>query len=129
MNNVSLVGRLTRDPEVRDTQSGMKVAKFTLAIDRPFSKGEEKQTDFPRVVCFGKTAENVGRYISKGRQVSVVGRLETDSYQDKDGKRIYTTDVIADRVEFLGGKFEEGNTRSQYEGFHEFKYDSDDIPF
>ena len=129
MNSVALVGRLTRDPEVRDTQSGMKVAKFTLAIDRPFSKGEEKQTDFPRVVCFGKTAENVGRFISKGRQVSVVGRLQTDSYQDKDGKRVYTTDVIADRVEFLGGKSEEGNTRSQYEGFHEFKYDSDDIPF
>ena len=125
MNNVSLIGRLTRDPEVRDTQSGMKVAKFTLAIDRPFSKGEEKQTDFPRVVCFGKTAENVGRYISKGRQVSVVGRLQTDSYEGKDGKRIYTTDVIADRVEFLGGKKE----KQEYEGFNEFKYDSDDIPF
>lgn len=132
MNNVSLVGRLTRDPEVRDTQSGMKVAKFTLAIDRPFSKGEEKQTDFPRVVCFGKTAENVGRFISKGRQVSVVGRLQTDSYQDKDGKRIYTTDVIADRVEFLGGKNDGGNSApvEEYPGFH--AYDDDDeseIPF
>ena len=129
MNSVALVGRLTRDPEVRYAQSGVNVASFTVAVDRPPTKGEEKQTDFPRIVCFGKTAENVGQYLGKGRQVAIQGRIHTGSYTKQDETKVYTTDVVADRVEFLGGKSEEGNTRSQYEGFHEFKYDSDDIPF
>lgn len=132
MNNVSLVGRLTRDPEVRDTQSGMKVAKFTLAIDRPFSKGEEKQTDFPRVVCFDRTAEKVEQYLNKGRQVAITGRIQTGSYTKQDGTKVYTTDVIADRVEFLGGKNESGNSApvEEYPGFHAYDDDDEsDIPF
>lgn len=102
MNSVVLIGRLTRDPEVRYTQSQMPVATFTLAIDRPVRSGGEKQTDFPRVTCFGKTAELVEKYITKGRQVAVQGRLQTGSYQKQDGSTVYTTDVVADRVEFLG---------------------------
>lgn len=102
MNSVILIGRLTRDPELRYTNgSQMAIAKFSLAIDRPSRQGEEKKTDFPRVTVFGKQAENCEKYLAKGRLVSVQGRLQTGSYQDKDGKTVYTTDVVADRVEFL----------------------------
>jgi single-strand DNA-binding protein len=102
MNSVVLIGRLTRDPEVRYTAATqMAVATFTLAIDRPVRAGGEKQTDFPRVTVFGKQAENCEKYLAKGRLVGVQGRLQTGSYQNKDGATVYTTDVVADRVEFL----------------------------
>lgn len=102
MNSVVLIGRLTRDPEVRYTSgSQMAVATFSIAIDRPIKQGEEKKTDFPRVTVFGKQAENCERFLKKGRLVGVQGRLQTGSYKDKDGKTVYTTDVVAERVEFL----------------------------
>lgn len=97
MNRVQLIGRLARDPEVSYTPSNTAVCKFTLAIDAV----KEDHTDFPRVTVFGKTAENVGRYMKKGRQIAVEGHIATGSYE-KDGKTIYTTDIIGDRVEFLG---------------------------
>ena len=102
MNSVVLIGRLTRDPELRYTSgSQMAVATFTIAIDRPVRAGGEKQTDFPRVTVFGKQAENCEKYLAKGRLVGVQGRLQTGSYTNKDGATVYTTDVVADRVEFL----------------------------
>lgn len=102
MNSVVLIGRLTRDPELRYTSgSQMAVATFTVAIDRPVRAGGEKQTDFPRVTVFGKQAENCEKYLVKGRLVGVQGRLQTGSYTNKDGATVYTTDVVADRVEFL----------------------------
>lgn len=102
MNSVVLIGRLTRDPEIRYTASTqMAVATFTIAIDRPVRAGGEKQTDFPRITVFGRQAENCERYLAKGRLVGVQGRLQTGSYQNKDGITVYTTDVVADRVEFL----------------------------
>lgn len=101
MNSVILIGRLTRDPEVRYVAtSQMAVATFTVAINRPMTNGEKK-ADFPRVTVFGKQAENCERYLAKGRLVGVQGRLQTGSYQDKNGNTVYTTDVVADRVEFL----------------------------
>lgn len=113
MNSVILIGRLTRDPEVRYTASTqMAVASFTVAIDRPVRAGGEKQTDFPRVTVFGKQAENCEKYLAKGRLVGVQGRLQTGSYQNKDGITVYTTDVVADRVEFL-----EWGDRPQNSGF------------
>lgn len=96
MNKVFMIGRLARDPEVSYTASNKAVAKFTLAID-----AGKDHTDFPRVTVFGQTAENVGRYMKKGRQIAVEGHIATGSYE-KDGKTIYTTDIIGDRVEFLG---------------------------
>ena len=100
MNSVVLIGRLTKDPEVRYTSgSQMAVCNFTLAIDRPTK--EEKKTDYPRVTVFGRQAENCERFLTKGRLCGVQGRIQTGSYQDKDGKMVYTTDVVADRVEFL----------------------------
>ena len=102
MNSVVLIGRLTRDPEVRYTAgTQMAVCTFTVAIDRPVRAGAEKQTDFPRVTVFGKQAENCERFLAKGRLVGVQGRIQTGSYTNKDGATVYTTDVVADRVEFL----------------------------
>ena len=108
MNSVVLIGRLTKDPDMRYTSgTQMAVCSFSLAVDRPVRQGEEKKADFPRVTCFGKTAEMCDRYLSKGRQIGVTGRIQTGSYKDKDGKTVYTTDVIADRIEFLGGEKKE----------------------
>lgn len=102
MNQVVLIGRLTKDPELRYTsESQTAVATFTVAIDRPVGPGKEKQTDFPRVTVFGKQAENCERYLSKGRLVGIQGRIQTGSYKNKNGDTVYTTDVVADRVEFL----------------------------
>lgn len=98
MNNVELIGRLTRDPEVRYTKSNKAVATMTLAIDRPT---EEKQTDFPRVIVFGRAAQNCEKYLKKGRLVGVQGSIRTGSYQNEKGETVYTTDVVANRVEFI----------------------------
>ena len=102
MNSVVLIGRLTKDPEIRYTANTQTaVATFTVAIDRPIRAGGEKQTDFPRVIVFGKQAENCEKYLAKGRLVGVQGSIQTGSYQNKDGVTVYTTDVVANRVEFL----------------------------
>ena len=101
MNSVSLIGRLTRDPEVRYTNEQMAIATFSIAIDRPPRRDGTKETDFPRITVFGKTAENCQRYLVKGRLVGIEGRLQTGSYTNKNGDKVYTTDVVANRVEFL----------------------------
>ncbi|WP_027399462.1 single-stranded DNA-binding protein [Anaerovorax odorimutans] len=142
MNSVILIGRLTRDPEVRYiSDNQMAVATFTIAIDRV--GGKEKKTDFPRITVFGKQAENCERFLAKGRLVGVQGRLQTGSYTNKDGITVYTTDVVADRVEFLqwgdkggSGSMENGFQRQEDtkgavgipEGFQALD-DDDDIPF
>jgi len=129
----------------------MAIAKFTVAIDRPQRAGREKETDFPRVTVFGKQAENCEKFLTKGKLVAVQGRLQTGSYQDKDGKTVYTTDVVADRVEFLewgdrqnggsasnsgfsGGSSAPRNDYSQSGGFDDEMPDSfqaidEDVPF
>ncbi len=138
MNSVVLIGRLTRDPEVRYTSgTQMAVCTFTVAIDRPVRAGSEKQTDFPRVTVFGKQAENCERFLAKGRLVGVQGRLQTGSYTNKDGATVYTTDVVADRVEFLEwGDRSQSQTQRQNEttsGFDDapagFSAIDEDIPF
>lgn len=104
MNNVILIGRLTNSPELRYTQGNnqMAVCKFNLAIDRgKDSKGNDKGADFPRVTVFGKQGENASKYLEKGRLVAIQGRIQTGSYKDKEGKTVYTTDVIAEKVKYL----------------------------
>lgn len=102
MNQVWLIGRLTRDPDLRYTESNLAVARFSVAVDRmPGRDGQDKGTDFPNVVVFGRQAENCNQYLSKGRKVSILGRIQTGSYTNKEGKKVYTTDVVANRVEFL----------------------------
>ena len=101
-NLVFLTGRLTKDPETRYTSgSQIAVCTFTLAVDRHTKQGEEKKADFPRITVFGRQAENCEKYLSKGRLIAVRGRLQTGSYKNKDGQTVYTTDVVAERIEFL----------------------------
>ena len=108
MNSVCLVGRLTRDPEVRyGSQTQMAIARFSIAVDRPFAdRNGERQTDFIRIVCFGKSAEFVEKYFRKGMRVGVTGSLRTDSYTNKDGVNVSTVEVAADRVEFMESRAE-----------------------
>lgn len=106
MNSVVESGRLVKDPEIRSYPNGTMVASFTLAVDRRF-KREEQTADFIRCKCFGKTAEFVEKYFSKGKSMILNGRIETGSYKDKDGKTVYTTEVVAENVEFFGSKSEE----------------------
>ncbi|HEY9570282.1 MAG TPA: single-stranded DNA-binding protein [Metalysinibacillus sp.] len=102
INNVVLVGRLTKDPELRYTQTGIAVARFTVAVNRAFSNQQgEKEADFISCVAWRKQAENLANFMRKGSQVGVEGRIQTGSYDDKDGKRVYTTEVVADSIQFL----------------------------
>lgn len=102
MNQVVLIGRLTRDVDLRYTSgTQMAIARFSVAIDRPKKPDGEKQTDFPNVVVFGKQAENCERFLKKGRLVGVQGRIQTGSYTNKNGDKVYTTEVVANNVEFL----------------------------
>lgn len=102
MNSVILIGRLTKDPEIRyTTGSQMAVATFSVAVDRPTRQGEEKKADFPRITVFGRQAENCEKYLSKGKKVAIEGRIQTGSYQKQNGETVYTTDVVANRVEFI----------------------------
>ena len=109
MNTVNLIGRLTKDPELRYTANNFPMCSFTLAIDRQGK--EEKKTNFIPVKVLGKTAENVAKFLSKGKLAGVEGEIQTDSYEAKDGSKRYTWEVLAYRVEFLewGEKKEEKN--------------------
>ena len=128
MNTVVLIGRLTKDPDVRQTESGMTVARFTLAVDRM----KKDEADFISIVCFGKTAESVKDYITKGRKVALIGRIQTGSYE-KNGQKVYTTDVIAERVEFCDSKPEGAHLAvpPKDEGFMQIPDNVDDegLPF
>lgn len=97
LNHVTLLGRITKDLEIRQTQGGTAVLKFTVAVDR----GKDKQADFINCVAFGQTAEFISRYFSKGRMIAIEGNIHTGSY-DKDGKTIYTFEVFVERVSFTG---------------------------
>ena len=110
MNKIILMGRLTKDPEVRYTQtSNIMVTSFTLAVNRRFvAQGQERQADFLPIIAWNKTAEFVAKYFRKGQQVAVIGRVETRTYDDKDGKKVYVTEVIAEEVYFADSKKEEG---------------------
>ncbi len=106
MNNVVLSGRLARDPEVRYTASQMAVARFTVAVDRQFSRDRDqndKSADFISCVAFGKQGEFMEKYFSKGKPIFLQGRIQTGSYTKQDGTTVYTTDVVAERIEFVPG--------------------------
>ena len=140
MNSVILIGRLTRDPEVRyGASSHTAIAKFTLAVDRggKDKNGEDRGADFIGITCFARQAELVEKYVTTGQQLAVQGRIQTGKYE-KDGRTVYTTDVIADRVEFLGkgngqtsggSGFGQGSQDSQDEVPTGFTKLDDDIPF
>jgi single-strand DNA-binding protein len=102
LNRVILIGRLTKDPELRYTPAGVAVAQFTLAVDRPFSsQGGEREADFIPVVVWRQLAETCANYLRKGRLAAVEGRIQVRNYDNNEGKRVYVTEVVADNVRFL----------------------------
>ena len=103
MNSVSLIGRLVRDPELRET-STTTVTRFTIAIDRPTKKDGSRETDFPSCIAFGQTGENIAKYFKKGQRIGITGHLATGKYTKDDGTTVYTTDIIADRYDFIEKK-------------------------
>ena len=110
MNKVFLIGRLTRDPELRYTGSNTAVATFSLAVNRNFTNANgEREADFINIVVWRKQAENVKNYLSQGSQVAIDGRIQTRSYDDQNGQKRYVTEVVADNVEFLGSKGSSNN--------------------
>lgn len=136
MNSVNLVGRLTRDPDVRYTDGGTSIARFSLAVDRRFKKDDGPTADFPNCVAFGKSAEFIEKYFHKGMRIGVQGRIQTGSYENQEGTKIYTTDVVVENCEFVESKAaaQESNTASgQQNGFGQPDSDGfmnipDDIP-
>lgn len=129
MNKIILIGRLVRDPELSYTQGGKAVCKFTLAVDRPYN-GESKEADFINIIAWNKAGENAAKYLNKGRQTAVEGRLQIRSYDGNDGKKRYVTEVIADRVEFIGGTVGAGAQKQEDETFgEEVEFDEGDVPF
>jgi len=116
LNRVILIGRLTRDPELRYTPSGVAVTQFTVAVDRPFtSQGGEREADFIPVVTWRQLAETCANYLRKGRLVAVEGRIQVRNYENNEGKRVYVTEVIADNVRFLESSREGGSGGGQRE--------------
>lgn len=133
MNKVILMGRLTKDPEVRYTQTGKVVTQFILAVDRPFKDADgNKETDFIPVVVWGKAAELVGNSCQKGHRLLIDGRLQIRSYEAKEGGKRWVTEIIANGVEFVERKSDKGGTsgdKSEFEQFgHAVPFD-EDIPF
>ena len=133
MNKVILIGRLTKDPDLRYTPNGVAVCGFTLAVDRPVQKGGEKETDFIDCVVWNKAAENVAKYLAKGRQAGVEGRVQIRSYNGKDGQRHWRTEVVCNNVEFLGSgesKKQAGADKTVASGAgQEVSFSDADLPF
>ena len=114
MNKAILIGRLTRDPELRYTSSNRAVCQFTVAIDRPFTNQAtgQREADFINVVAWDKTGENVGKYMTKGRLIAVEGRIQTRNYDNNEGRKVYVTEVIASNVQFLESRNTQTNNSS-----------------
>lgn len=112
MNKVILIGRISSDIDVRQTQSGTSTATFSVAVNRNMGAGKEKATDFIRCVAWGKTSEFLAQYFSKGKQIALEGNIKTGSYE-KDGVKHYTTDVWVDKVEFVGSSKGDGGQQTQ----------------
>lgn len=132
MNNVSLIGRLTKDVDLRYTQTNNKaVASFTLAVKRAYKQEGQQEADFINIIAWGATAEFSSKYFKKGQQVAVVGRIQTRNYDDKDGKKVYVTEVVAEHVYFAS------DSKSQNDNTNDNTYvdpfantnNDDDLPF
>lgn len=114
MNEVHLVGRLTKKPEVRYNTNNTAICRFNIAIDRPKSKDkEESETDYPTCVCFNNLAVNLVKYQDKGGLIAVSGRLQTGSYEKEDGTKVYTTEVMVNRIQFLSSKISRSDMQNQ----------------
>lgn len=152
LNRVVLVGRLTKDPELRYTGNGVAVANFTVAANRPFKQDGQQQADFINCVTWRGTAENLANYMRKGNQVGVDGRIQTRTYDGQDGKTVFVTEVLAENVQFLeskgssqsgggqgsaGGQSQQNNTQNNQsqstnqanDNQEPFDINDDDLPF
>lgn len=129
MNNFYGIGRLTKDVTVNYTPSQMAVARFNIAIDRGKDRnGESRGADFPSCVAFGKTAENLEKFSGKGLRIAIIGHIQTGSYE-KDGQKVYTTDIVADRIEFIDWKNSEKVSEPDGEYPQGFAAIDEDFPF
>ena len=134
MNNTTIAGRLTKDPELRYAQSGKAVTNFTVAVNRPFKNAQgENEADFINCVAFGKQAENLAQYMKKGSMLGVEGRIQTGSYE-KEGRRIFTTDVMANQITFLESRNNKKaeqpiKQESNHEDLQPADIDDNDLPF
>lgn len=129
MNSVIMMGRFVKDPEVRSTTGGMTIATFDIAVDRN-NKESKPQADFFRCVTFGKPAEVIEKYFTKGKPILLNGRLQNDNYKDKDGKMQYRTSIIVERFEFVGSRSEKTEKRElpkDKDGFMDIA--PEDLPF
>lgn len=137
LNNVVLMGRLTADPELKQTQNGVSVLSFSLAVDRDYTQqGQEKQVDFINIVAWRLTAEFISKYFTKGQMMALKGAIQTRSYEDKQGNKRIAFEVVVDKVYFCGSK--NNNQKSQsnktdgfddFDGFEEIGSNDDDLPF
>lgn len=128
MNSVQLVGRFTRDPEVRYSDGGSMIARFSLAVDRRFKSENGPTVDFPNCIAFGKTAEFIEKYFRKGMRIGVQGRIQTGSYTNQEGVKVYTTDVVVENCEFVESKNAQQNPSEGNEnrGFNSYGEPGDD---
>ena len=137
INRVILVGRMTKDPVLRKTQSGASVTSFTVACDRRVKAEGQPTADFINCVCWNKVADNTAQYTHKGSLVGVEGRIQTRSFDDQSGKRVYVTEVVADAVQFLEPKgtngtasYDAGNQGTEHDANEsDFRLQEDDLPF
>jgi single-stranded DNA-binding protein len=128
MNNVTLMGRLTRDPELKYSQAGKAYCRFTVAINREFNREE---ADFINCLAFGKTAETIAEWLGKGRRIALQGRIQTGNYENKNGEKVNTFEVVADRFEFVDSARSETSKNQSYSNNNndDVLDDNDDFPF
>ncbi len=130
LNRVILIGRLTRDPELRYTSSGVATTGFTLAVDRPFtSQGGEREADFIPIVTWRQLAETCANYLRKGRLTAVEGRVQVRNYENSEGKRVYVTEIVADNVRFLERPENGGQQLERQDPDYSRGVSDDDLPF
>lgn len=131
MNKVILMGRLTADPEMRKTQSDLSTTRFSIAVNRRYSKDGQQQADFIKCIAWRHTAEFISKYFHKGNMIAVVGSIQTGSYE-KDGRKVYTTEVLVDETYFCGSKSADAQQSKQFDNqsFDGFDYSADEgLPF
>ena len=131
LNHITIHGRLTADPEFKQTQSGVSVCNFTVAVDRSYKKGEEKQTDFFTVVCWKGLADMVSKYFAKGKEILVSGEMQSRKWQDSEGNNRISWEIMANGVDFCGSRSDNGGNSALTNSApktEEFEPD-DDIPF
>lgn len=127
MNKVVLIGRLSKEPELRYTLNNTPVCQINVAISRPISQGKEPETDFINVTIWNKQAENLVKYVKKGNQIAIEGRIQTRSYDNEEGKKVYVTEVLANHVEFIGNNSNKANDTEKQNQSNKTSYTAEEI--